>query len=172
MLFFTTKDPIIEDMKRTLRKLQSHDAATVTALESTKSGDLSHLPMEEKRQRAMKALSEAIAFAHKESDPEGHTFHSRDPLTGITQSHLGQKNETHDTVLGDSVIPEIQAFGQNNPVVWLPTGIDAVLEHFKPKAAFKIATRERSLLELPARCKVALLSDWERITNTLNALQG
>jgi hypothetical protein len=52
------------------------------------------------------------------------------------------------------VLPELQAFGQGNPVVWVPTGIDGILEHFKPKAKFKVTTAAASHMRLPNTCKV------------------
>lgn len=159
MLLFPEKDPVIQDMQQTLHKLNSGDAATLQALDADQTSTLAGLPLEEKRRQSMSALQSAIAYAKSEPEPQGHTFHSRDPLTGITQSHLAKNNPPVGDALGDSVLPVLQAFGQDNPIVWIPAGIDAILEHFNSKAPFKIAT-DRSRITLPDTCKVALLADW------------
>jgi hypothetical protein len=159
MFFFSNRDPIIKDMQATLHKLESKDAATLQGLDADAESTLVGLRPEEKRQKAIAELEDAIKAAKKENDPDGHTYHSRDPLTGITQTHLAKNNPTLSEEVEDNVLPELQAFGQGNPVVWIPTGIDGILEHFKPKAKFKAATAA-SLIRLPDACKVALLADW------------
>jgi hypothetical protein len=159
MLFpFPKRDPIIQDMQETLQSLQSKDAATLQALDADTESTLAGLPLEQKRQQAVLELQQSIGFSKKESDPQGHTYHSRDALTGITQTHLAANNI--DQQVQDNVLPELQAFGQGNPIVWIPTGVDGILEHFKPKAKFKVATAAKSLIQLPDTCKVALLADW------------
>jgi 3',5'-cyclic AMP phosphodiesterase CpdA len=158
MFFFPKRNPIIQDMQKTLHSLQSKDAGTLRALNADTESTLSELPLEQKRQQAVLELQQVISFAKKESDPDGHTYHSRDPLTGITQTHLAKNNVEQQ--LEDNILPELQAFGQGNPIVWIPTGIDGVLEHFKPKAKFKVATAAKSQIQLPDTCKVALLADW------------
>ncbi len=158
MFFFSKRDPVIQDMQKTLQNLQSKDAATLQALDAYTESALAGLPLEQKRQQAVLELQQSIGFSKKESDPDGHTYHSRDALTGITQTHLATNNI--DQQLQDNVLPELQAFGQGNPFVWIPTGIDGILEHFKPKAKFKVATAAKSQIQLPDTCKVALLADW------------
>jgi hypothetical protein len=160
MFFFSTKDPIIQDMQATLDRLQSKDAATLQALDADTESTLAGLPLEQKRQKAIVELQKAIKFAKNEDAPDGHTFHSRDPLTGITQTHLARSTPKLGQQIEDNVLPELQAFGQGNPIVWIPTGIDGILEHFKPKAKFKVATAAASQITLPDTCKVALLADW------------
>ena len=160
MFFFSKKDKIIDDMKATLHKLQSKDETTLRALETDQTLSISSLTPEEKRQQTISALESAIKFAEQEDEPDGHTFHSRDPLTGITQSHIAKNNPSLSQEIQDNVLPGLQGFGQGNPLVWIPTGIDGILEHFKPKAKFKVATSEKSQLQLPDTCKVALLGDW------------
>jgi predicted phosphodiesterase len=155
MFFFHKKDPVIDDMQQTLHKLNAKDGATLQALDSDSTSTLAGLTQEERRQQAMSALHNSITFAKNEPEPQAHTFHSRDPLTGITQTHLAINNPS----IGDEVLPVLQAYGQDNPIVWIPTGVDAILEHFKPKARFKIAT-DKSRITLPDTCKVALLADW------------
>ncbi len=159
MFLFPKKDPVIQDMQQTLHKLNSSDAATLQALNADTESTLAGLAQEVKLQKATSALQSAITFAQKESEPQGHTFHSRDPLTGITQSHFAKNNESLIDQLQDNVIPALQAFGQDNPIVWIPTGVLAILDHFMPKAPFKIAT-DKSRITLPDTCKVALLADW------------
>src|SRR5271170_5012648 len=159
MFLFPKKDPVIQDMQQTLHKLNSSDAATLQALNADTESTLAGLAQETKRTKAMSALQDAIAFAKNEPEPQGHTFHSRDSLTGITQSHFAKNNESLIDQLEDNVLPELQAYGQDNPIVWIPTGIEAILDHFMPKALFKIAT-DKSRITLPDTCKVALLADW------------
>ena len=158
MFFFSKRDPVIQDMQKTLESLQSKDATVLQALDADTESTLASLPLEQKRQQAVLELQQSIGFSKKESDPDGHTYHSRDALTGITQTHLAANNI--DQQLQDNVLPELQAFGQGNPFVWIPTGIDGILEHFKPKAKFKVATAAKSQIQLPDTCKVALLADW------------
>jgi hypothetical protein len=160
MFFFSKKDPIVTDMQATLHKLESKDAATLRVLDADTESTLAGLPLEQKRQKAIAELQKAIKFTKNEDEPDGHTFHSRDPLTGITQTHLAKNNPSLSQDIQDNVLPELQAFGQGNPVVWIPTGIDGILEHFKPKAKFKVATAAASHMRLPNTCKVALLADW------------
>jgi len=161
MLFFPSKDPIVKVMQATLSKLQSNDPATLALLNADTESSLAGLAPEDRRTQAIAHLKAAIAFAATESEPDNHTFHSRDALTGITQTTLAAKlTDDLPDDLEDTVIPALQAYGQDNPVVWIPTGIDAILEYFKPKAAFKTATPAKSQITLPDTCKVALLSDW------------
>jgi hypothetical protein len=160
MFFFSKKDPIVKDMQATLHKLESKDPATLQALNADTESALVGLPLERKRQKAIDELQKSIKFAQGESEPDGHTFHSRDPLTGITQTHLAKNNPTLSEDIQDTALPELQAFGQGNPLVWIPTGIDGIIEHFKPKAKFKVATAAASQIALPDVCKVALLADW------------
>lgn len=151
MLFFHRKNETIEALENVLHLLKTSDPDTLQYL--NQHNDFANIAQttEERRQKAIAACEQSIAFARAEHSPEGHTYHSRDPLAGIMQSVLA--------AAGDNVVPELQAFGQGNPVVWAPTGVDALLEHFRAKAPFKIATK-KSLITLPPKCKIALLSDW------------
>ena len=163
MFFFSSKDPVVADMKNTLQKLQHSDPETLAALGADTESSLAQQPLETRRQQSIAALQNGISTAGKELDPDNHTFHSRDALTGIHQSVLAAKNGANPDLgcdPGDDVVPQLQAYGEGNPIVWIPTGIDAILEFFKPKATFKIATTEKSSLTLPDTCRVALLSDW------------
>ena len=65
---------------------------------------------------------------------------------------------THSHI-GDRLPAVLNLFGQGNVVVWAPTGIAALLEHFKGKAPFKRAT-DKSKITIPAQCKIAILGDW------------
>jgi Calcineurin-like phosphoesterase len=159
MFLFREKDPVIDDMQNTLHKLNANDAETIQALNADQTSTLAALPPGQKRQQAITALQNSINYAKSEPAPQGHTFHSRDPLTGLTQSHLAKNNPPADDNPQDNVLPQLQAYGQGNPLVWIPAGIDAILEHFKPKAKFKIAT-DKSRTTLPDTCKIALLADW------------
>src|SRR5579862_8488417 len=90
--FFAKRDPVIQDMQKTLQSLQSKDAATLQALDADTESTLASLPLEQKRRQAVLELQQSIGFSKKESDPDGHTYHSRDALTGITQTHLAVNN--------------------------------------------------------------------------------
>ena len=119
MFFFSKRDPVIGDMQKTLHSLQSSDPPTLQAFDAKTTADtesiLAGLPLEKKRQQAVLELQQSIAFAKNESDPDGHTYHSRDALTGITQTHLGTNNLSQQPqAVTDNVLPELQAFGQGN----------------------------------------------------------
>jgi hypothetical protein len=105
-------------MEATLSKLEANDPGTLKLLDGNDNNGLSHLAAEERRQHAIAALKSSIQFAKSESVPEGHQYHSRDPLVGLIQS-----------ALEDNLPPEAQAFGQGNPIVWIPAGVLGILEH-------------------------------------------
>jgi hypothetical protein len=136
-------------MKSTLAQLQARDPRVLRQLAADPSSALAGMDAEDRRQQAIRVLSDSIAAAELETVPYGHDYHSRDPLTGLIQS-----------AIDDTVPPELQATGQGNPVVWIPTGILGLLEHFRTKASFQSATKAKSQIPIPNNCKIALLGDW------------
>ena len=144
-----SRDEVLTELQNTLKLLQSRDAETMKELASATSSGLVGLSLEDRRTAAMQSLKDSIQAVEKEPDAEGHVYHSRDPLTGIIQSNMGE----------DTVLPELQATGQGNPIVWIPAGIKGILEHFKAKYPFQTATA-KSRVQIPDKCKIALLSDW------------
>ncbi len=147
-VFSQQQKDVIDAMQMTLVKLQASDPATLTLLAGDKTSSLAGLDPETRRLQAIQSLIDSIAEAKAESVPEGHPYHSRDPLTGLIQSQIE-----------DNVIPELQATGQGNPVVWIPAGVLGVLEHFRTKYPFQTATAA-SRIQIPNNCKIALLADW------------
>ena len=148
MDFSQQRSDVIKAMEMTLAKLRAKDPGTMTLLASDQTSSLANLDADSRRLQAMQCLSDSIKDAKCETVPEGHFYHSRDPLTGLVQSQIE-----------DNVIPELQATGQGNPVVWIPAGVLGVLEHFRAKYPFQIATAA-SRIQIPNNCKIALLADW------------
>ncbi len=148
MWFHHSKNDIVSEMKATLEKLEAGDSETLDMLGSDPSSTLMGLSPAQRQAEAIRVLRDSIAAAQKETIPNGHEYHSRDPLTGLIQSSLG-----------DNVIPELQSTGQGNAVVWIPAGVRGILEHFRAKHPFQKATAA-SLIKIPNKCKIALFSDW------------
>ena len=148
MWFKHKKSDVQQELEDTLRKLKEKDAPTLEALASDPSSSLASLSPEERRVKAIETIECSLKAMASERESPDHEYHSRDPLTGLIQSQLQ-----------DNVIPELQATGQGNPVVWIPAGVRGVLEHFKQKHPFISATA-KSRIEIPSKCKIALLGDW------------
>ncbi len=148
------RDQVVDNMEQLLKRLQANDDTAIQSL-TAQSEDKSPAAVEALRQKSIAALQISIAEADQEDAPDDGIFHSRNPLTGIFQSSLKQSFENGT----DQIVPELSAFGEGNALVWIPTGIEAILDHFTPKAPFRIAT-DASRHTLPEKCKVALLADW------------
>lgn len=143
------RDYVLQSMEATREALKKRDQRAIAALSETENGQsLSPRQIEDRRKLAIEQLSNAIEDAQKETQPEGQSFHSRVPVAGIIQSNLES-----------SVIPELQAYSEGNPVVWIPAGIKGILEHCEGKYPFQTAT-EMSRIEIPNKCRIALLADW------------
>jgi len=149
---------VITTMQATLTSLQASDPATLQLLAADTTSSLAGQPIETSRQQAIAALSKSITAAQAEADPDSHLYHSRDPLTGLIQSQIANVGPI-ESQIEDNVIPQLQAYGQGNPVVWIPTGIKGLLEHFKAKHPFVPATAA-SRIQIPDQCTIALLGDW------------
>lgn len=148
MFFFGHKDPVIQELEKTLGLLQEGDDETMAKIAGTNEGELADKSPQQRQEFLIDQVKAAIDFAKNEPHTEGVAYHSRNPLAGLIQSSLG-----------DMLRPRVQAFGQGNPIVWIPAGIDGILEHYKGKADFKTAT-DKSNFVIPAKCKIALLADW------------
>lgn len=149
MWFEHKRQDVLTELKETLSRLKASDPKTIEQLGSDPTSALAGMSAAARRETAIRVLTDSIAEVEKETDAKGHPFHSRDPLTGLIQSQMGE----------DSVVPELQATGQGNPVVWIPAGIRGVLEHCREKYPFQTAT-SASRIEIPDTCKIAILSDW------------
>ncbi len=137
------RDYVIQSMQMTLDALKKSDPKAMAVL-----ADNNPVNIEASRQSVISRLQEAIADTQQESQPSGTSFHSRVPLAGIIQSNLEA-----------SVLPELQAYSEGNPVVWIPAGIKGILEHCEEKYPFQTAT-SASNIKIPNQCKIALLADW------------
>ncbi|MFC6645965.1 metallophosphoesterase family protein [Granulicella cerasi] len=141
-----SKDDVLKGMHQMLKALQDKDSKTTAALNQA---DVpSELSTEERRQAAIKKLMDSIKNVEEESQPQGHAFHSREDAAGIIQSSFEA-----------NVMPELQGFSEGNPIVWIPAGIKGILEHLNGKFPFQKATKA-SRIEIPNKCKIALLGDW------------
>lgn len=143
------RDYVLQSMEATLNALKNRDPKAVAALADSQSGQsTSDSEIEDRRKLAIGNLSEAIQQTQQETQPEGQAFHSRVPIAGIVQSSLEA-----------SVLPQLQAYSEGNPVVWIPAGIKGILEHCDAKYPFQTAT-QASRIQIPNACKIALLADW------------
>lgn len=141
------REYVIQSMQATLDALRKKDPRAMTAL-AIDGQSLSVSQIEDRRKLVLAKLSEAIEETEEERQPEGQSFHSQVPIAGIIQSNLEA-----------SVIPELQAYSEGNPVVWIPAGIKGILEHCDAKYPFQTAT-QASRIEIPNKCKIVLLADW------------
>jgi predicted phosphodiesterase len=151
MHWFWEKNETLDGLTKTLALLENGDPATLAKLAALDGVAVSGMTPAQRQAFVIAQVKASIDFAKHEPHTEGDVYHSRDPLAGLVQSWLGDP--------GDTVVPGLQAFGQDNPIVWIPTGIDGILEHFRQKAPFQQATAKSSMV-LPPSCKVALVSDW------------
>lgn len=142
------KSSALEQLKEQLNAVKRRDPAVLEKLGTANDGEFSGLSEDEKCKILERQLAASIHFVKDEPHTPGEIFHSRDPIGGLMQS-----------LINDNVLPQVQATGQGNPVVWIPAGIDGLLEHVRGKYPFKTAT-SKSRIEIPAKCKIALLGDW------------
>jgi predicted phosphodiesterase len=138
------KNDVIAVMQNTLDGLKANDPKAMEALAASAAPGNQN----ENRARAIAALSKSIDFVKSEEQPQGQPFHSRDPIAGTIQSYIESRT-----------LPELQAFAEGNPVVWIPAGIKGIFEHFKGKYPFKTATKASDVI-IKNQCKIALFGDW------------
>ena len=141
-----SKDYVVQSMRLTLKALRDKDPRAIAALNEAEPD--SRMTIEARRLFVIDKLQEAIKETDEESQPEGQSFHSRVPIAGIIQSNLEA-----------DIIPELQAFSEGKPIVWIPAGIKGILEHFNGKYPFQAASA-KSRISIPNQCKIALLADW------------
>lgn len=138
-------------LQNALTQVEQGSPEAMAAIARSGATSLQGMPEDSRRQLLTGTIRKALETVQRESQQPAEVYHSRDAVAGLVQS-LVQSYE-------DKAVPELQAYGENNPLVWLPTGLDAVLDHFRQKAPFQIAGGD-SLHTLPDQCKIALLSDW------------
>ena len=144
----TDKQPTLDQLAADLKAVQAKDPTILQKLTATQGGDFAGLSEDQKWQYLEDQINASIDFVNNEPHTLGEIFHSRDPIGGLIQS-----------VVNDGINPVLQAFGEGNPVAWIPTGIDGILERVRGKYPFQTATA-KSRIEFPAQCKIALLGDW------------
>jgi hypothetical protein len=138
----------ISELKAQLAAVKARIPEVLAKLEAAQFGDFAGFSQDDKCQYLEDELEASIAFVSDEPQTNDEIFHSRDPIAGVIQS-----------VLNDKLPPVVVADGQGNPIVWIPSGIDGLLERVRGKYPFKTAT-VRSQIAFPAQCKIALLGDW------------
>jgi hypothetical protein len=130
--------------------------ASLAALDNANATDL-----EARRVSLSRQVSEAMDYVGKEKYHAGEDFHSRHPLAGLCQAHLnGQANAVTHNDVGDVLPAVVNLFGEGNPIVWAPVMVNILVEHLKGKANFITATDAKSYIQIPDKCKIAILGDW------------
>ena len=154
------KNDVLDNLSALRTALADKDPKALAELEqqATASGQLDGTSVEYLRQRAISSLDASIAAVQAETHAADNHFQSHDKLTSLVQSSMNGTLRPHSH-LGDMLPAKFNLFGQGNAVVWAPTGIAALLEHFKGKAPFRRCT-EKSKITLPPQCKIAILGDW------------
>lgn len=137
-----SKNDVVAALTNALEQLKKNDPKALAAMSGAGS-------QAQNKTAAVDALKKSIAVVKTEDQPEGQAFHSRDPIAGLFQSEMES-----------SVMPELQAFSEGNPVVWIPAGIKGIFEHCNGKYPFKTATRSTSEITIGNQCKIALFGDW------------
>jgi hypothetical protein len=152
------KNDVLDQLTALRTALANRDPAAMKSLEeqATASGFLNGRSLEDLRQQSIASLDASTTAAKAEDHTAPELYQSHDKLTSLVQSSMNGTLHSH---IGDSLPAVLNLFGQGNPIVWTPTGIAAILEHFKGKAPFKRGT-DRSKITMPERCKIALLGDW------------
>jgi hypothetical protein len=148
------KNQVLVCMKTLREKLSQRDQATLQELADL-SGEDAPVAVEALRKQAIQALDISIQVATND-ETDTPMYHSRDPLAGLIQSN---SNATLHNAVGDALPAVVNLYGQGDVAHWTVTGIDALIEHFKSKAEFVVATDE-SVTTMPPKCTVALIADW------------
>lgn len=157
------KSDVLDSMAALRKALADQDPKAMEELEKQADAngmlhDQSGQSIEQLRQNAVASLDQSIAAAAAEDHASPDNYQSHDKLTSLVQSSMNGTLQVR-THLGDRLPAVLNLFGQGNAVVWAPTGISALLEHFKGKPPFKPAT-DRSKITIPDRCTIAILGDW------------
>ena len=154
------KSDVLDNLSALRTALADKDPKAIEELEqqAAASGQLDGTSVEDLRLRAIASLDASIAAASAEDHASPEQYQSHDKLTSLVQSSMNGTLRTHSHI-GDRLPAVLNLFGQGNAVVWAPTGIAALLEHFKGKFPFKRAT-DKSKITVPPQCKIAILGDW------------
>jgi predicted phosphodiesterase len=139
----------MQQLQLQLQAVQRRDPAVLAKLNAADSGELAGMSVEDQCSFLVTQLQASIRFLHDEPQTPEEIFHSRDPIGGMMQS-----------LMNDQLLTQLQATGEGNPIVWIPAGIDAILEKVRGKYPFQTATPARSQIRMPAQVKIALLADW------------
>ncbi len=154
------KDDVLENLSALRTALANQDPDAMKELEQQAGaiGQLDNTSLEQLRLQSVASLDASMAAAQAEDHTAPEQYQSHDKLTSLVQSSMNGTLRTH-THIGDMLPARFNLFGQGNAVVWAPTGIAALLEHFKDKYPFKQCSA-RSKITIPAQCKIAIIGDW------------
>ena len=154
------KDDVVAHLAALRDALDRQDPAAMKELEqqATDGGMLDNTSVDELRRRSIASLDASMAAVRAEDHTSPGLYQSHDKLTSLMQSSMNGTLRHHSHI-GDMLPARFNLFGQGNAVVWAPTGIAALLEHYRGKAPFRCAT-ERSKIVIPDQCKIAILGDW------------
>ena len=156
-----SRQDVLDMLKVVKDKL--HDPMVVSEIQNAKSDH----PPDERLTFLSSQLSDALACVSSEEHYEGEAFHSRHPLAGLCQSHLSEVfNSAHvepgtltHSSFGDD-IPAVANLQGEGSIFWAPVMVNILIDHLRPKADFVTATNEKSLIEIPDNCVIAILGDW------------
>ena len=158
------KSDVLDSMSALRKALADQDPKAMEELrkQAEANGMLQGQSVEQLRQTALASLDQSMQAAAAEDHASPDAYQSHDKLTSLVQSSLN--GTLHGTLhprshWGDRLPAVLNLFGQGNAVVWAPTGISALLEHFKGKPPFKQASA-RSRITIPDQCTIAILGDW------------
>ena len=154
------KDDVLDHLTALRSALANQDPEAMKELQqqATADGFLDSRSLEDLRQQSIASLDASIAAAKAEDHTTPELYQSHDKLTSLVQSSMNGTLR-HHSHLGDMIPARFNLFGQGNAIVWAPTGISALLEHFRGKAPFRQATA-KSRITIPPQCKIAILGDW------------
>ena len=154
------RNDVLGNLSALRAALAANDPKAIDELaqQAAAAGLLDTQSVEELRQKSLASLDASIAAAQAEDHTSPEQYQSHDKLTGLIQSSMnGTLRELSH--IGDRLPARLNLFGQGNAIVWAPTGIAALLEHFKGKAPFRRATAKSNIV-IPGRCKIAIVGDW------------
>jgi len=154
------KDDVLENLSALRTALADQDPDAMKELEQQAGaiGQLDGTSLEQLRLQSVASLDASMAAAQAEDHTAPEQYQSHDKLTSLVQSSMNGTLRTH-THIGDMLPARFNLFGQGNAVVWAPTGIAALLEHFKDKYPFKQCSA-KSEITIPAECRIAIIGDW------------
>ena len=158
------KSDVLDSMSALRKALADKDPKAMEELEKQAqatgmlNGQSVAQSVEALRQNALLSLDQSIAAARAEDHAAPEAYQSHDKLTSLVQSSMNGTLHPHSH-FGDRLPAILNLFGQGNALLWAPTGVAALLEHFKGKPPFRPAT-DKSRITIPDRCTIAILGDW------------